>query len=173
VRRPRDLLVPVAELRRRPGNRTEVDLEVPAGGLATSSASVPAEAVARVHLVLESQSDGVTVAGRVGVPWEGACRRCLDPCGGDLEVEVAEVFSDHPDGLDLLPFSGDAVDLTAAVTEAIVLGLPLAPLCRSDCPGPEPAAFPVAVESDAPAERRDPRWAALDELRFDPGEPGG
>ncbi len=167
------VLVPVAELRRRPGNRSQVDLEVPAGGLSTSSASTPEGVEAQVHLHLESQSDGVTVTGTVVVPWEGWCRRCLGACGGDLEAEFAEVFSTHPDGVDLLPFDGDAVDLTDAVHEAIVLGLPLAPLCRQDCPGPEPGAFPVSVESGDASDRRDPRWAALDELRFDPGEEGG
>jgi uncharacterized protein len=62
------------------------------------------------------------------------------------------------------------VDLEPVVRDAALLNLPLAPLCRPDCAGPVPDALPVVVEGegddDAPA--RDPRWAALDELRLDP-----
>jgi len=169
VRPARDrIVVPVAELRRRPGNRMVLERDVPIGDLATSSAAVPSGVSATLTATLESLSDGVTVVGRIHVPWEGSCRRCLDPCVGELDVDFSEVFSDHPDGGDLLAFSGDAVDLTDAVREAVVLGLPLAPLCREDCAGPEPSAFPVAVESEGAVATRDPRWAALDALRFDP-----
>jgi len=167
------LRIPVAELRRRPGNRSTVERTVPIGGLAVGTASTPADAMADVRLDLESQHDGVTVRGRVRAPWIGECRRCLEPTGGELEAEFAEVFSDHPDGAELLAFDGDAVDLTDSVRDAVVLGLPLAPLCRSDCSGPEPGAFPVRVEGTADPGRVDPRWAALDELRFDPDSPDG
>ena len=61
--------------------------------------------------------------------------------------------------------------------EAVLLALPLAPLCGEDCLGPAPDRFPAVVE-DGEAGRarrraRDgaletastmPRWAALDEL---------
>jgi len=59
------------------------------------------------------------------------------------------------------------------IREALVLSLPVAPLCSEDCVGPAPESFPagtannpVAAESDAePAG--DPRWAALDGLTFE------
>lgn len=165
--RPETLRIPVAELRRRPGNRSTVDRTVPVGGLGVGSATTPVGAEAQVVLHLESQSDGVTVQGEVRAPWTGECRRCLEATGGELVAEIAEVFSDHPDGAELLAFDGDAVDLSETVRDAVVLALPLAPLCRSDCPGPEPESFPVRVEGESGGERSDPRWAALDELRFD------
>ena len=62
---------------------------------------------------------------------------------------------------------GDSIDLGPAVHDAVVLALPLAPLCRPDCPGPDPDNFPV-VTADEPLEKPvDPRWAALAELDFD------
>ena len=167
------LRIGVAELRRRPGNRMHVEREVPMGDVGISTAATPPGAEALVDAVLESQSTGVTVAGTVTVPWVGPCRRCLEPTGGELVAEFGEVFSDRPDGADLLAFDGDAVDLTQSVRDAVVLGLPLAPLCREDCPGPEPEAFPVAREGDGTERPVDPRWAALDQLRFDPGTEDG
>jgi uncharacterized protein len=71
------------------------------------------------------------------------------------------------------------------VRDAALLVLPLAPLCRDDCLGPAPDEFPALVEDAAevtvyhgeaaPDEdevddgdgARDPRWAALDQLKFD------
>ena len=50
--------------------------------------------------------------------------------------------------------------------DTALLALPLAPLCSADCAGPAPEAFPV-VPPDEGGPVRDPRWAALDELRFD------
>jgi uncharacterized protein len=51
--------------------------------------------------------------------------------------------------------------------ETALLNLPLAPLCRDDCRGPAPEAFPALPAEDVPAGEapRDPRWAALDVLR--------
>jgi uncharacterized protein len=51
------------------------------------------------------------------------------------------------------------------VREALALALPLAPVCREDCPGPDPEANPVVTDDEAPAG--DPRWSALDALRFE------
>ena len=67
----------------------------------------------------------------------------------------------------------DELDLGPMLVEQATLALPLAPLCDSDCPGPAPDSFPASLASEAEgspddeADRRDPRWAALDELTFD------
>lgn len=161
------LRIGVAELRRRPGNRRRLQRSLPVGGLATSTAGVPTDAVAELDVVLEALSDGVTVNGVVRFPWEGPCRRCLEETGAVAEAGIHEVFKDRPEGGDLLALDGDSLDLGPVVRDAVVLALPLAPLCREDCPGPDPEHFPVhtAEAADRPA---DPRWAALAELRFDP-----
>jgi uncharacterized protein len=54
--------------------------------------------------------------------------------------------------------------------DAALLGLPLAPLCREDCAGPDPDRYPTVTEEEleaaaATAEKPpDPRWAALGDL---------
>ncbi len=161
------LRVGVAELRRRPGNRVHLERDVAVGGLAVTTAAVPDGGVAHLDAVLESLSDGITLSGEVSFPWEGPCRRCLEPTGGELSVPVREVFKDVPEGGDLLALDGDAVELGPVVRDAVVLALPLAPLCSEDCPGPDPEHFPV-TSADPERAPADPRWAALAELRFDP-----
>ena len=52
------------------------------------------------------------------------------------------------------------------VRDAVLLALPLAPLCADACAGPAPDEFPtgpVATEE----QPVDPRWAALTQLEFD------
>ena len=85
-------------------------------------------------------------------------------------VELREVFSDSPVDDDLLSIDGDVIDLEPVVRDAAVLALPVAPLCGEDCLGPDPDHFPVGT-GDGAERAVDPRWSALDELRFDPGAP--
>jgi uncharacterized protein len=166
------LRIGVSEVRRRPGNRQHVERPVQLGELAISTSSVPPPGEAQLDVVMESLSDGVTVHGVVRVPWVGACRRCLEMTSGVADAEITEVFKDRPeDAEETHPIEGDAVDLGPAVHDAAVLALPLAPLCREDCPGPDPDAFPVQTPSDAAEAPADPRWAALSELRFDSDAP--
>lgn len=162
-----NLRINVSELRRRPGNRRRIERAVPLGGLEISTSAVPVGADGDLDVVLESLSDGVTVNGSVTFPWEGPCRRCLEDTSGTVEADIHEIFSEKTEGGDLLALDGDTLDLGPVVRDAVVLALPLAPLCREDCPGPAPDEFPVipAGEGVPPA---DPRWAALSELRFDP-----
>lgn len=162
-----ELRIGVADLRRRPGNRRHVQRTVPVGHVVVTTASVPPPGEAELDVVMESLSDGVTVTGVLRVPWTGECRRCLEPTAGVVEAEIAEVFKDRPDEGETHAIGHDAVDLGPVVHDAAVLALPLAPLCRPDCPGPDPSGFPVQTASGETAPPADPRWAALSELRFD------
>lgn len=169
--RARELHVGVAEMRRRPGNRVLLQRSIPFGGLEISTARVPDGADAELELTMEALSDGVIVVGVVRVPWEGECRRCLEMTSGVVVAEVAEIFKDRAEDGEILPIVSDTIDLGQAVHDAAILALPLAPLCRIDCVGPEPAEFPVLISDTAGAAPQDPRWAALAELRFDSDPP--
>jgi uncharacterized protein len=170
---PRPFRIGVAELLRRPGSRRDVHVVAPLPSLAMSSSRVPEHAEISVDVVLESIADGVlTVTGVVRAPWTGECRRCLQPVEGTMEASVRELYAREPLDEETYPLDGDHVDLGAMAHDAVLLNLPLAPLCRPDCSGPDPDAYPVEAESDeagggdTPTAPRDPRWAALDELRF-------
>jgi uncharacterized protein len=123
--------------------------------------------------VLEAIESAITLTGTLTVPWAGECRRCLDEVTGVEDIEVREVFETRPTPGETYPIQGDDVDLEPVIRDAVLLELPLAPLCGPDCRGPAPEAFPAlpadaAIEGDgdAPDEpARDPRWAALDVLR--------
>lgn len=158
-------LINTVELRRSVGNQREFAETVAIDDLALPSVRVRAGSELRVELLLETLSGGVAVTGTVSGTWQGECRRCLDPVDGVLVVEIAEVYEDHPTEGETYPISGDHLDLEPMVRELTLLGLPIDALCRTDCVGPLPDEFPVAVAEDDVLPPSDPRWAALDALR--------
>jgi len=167
------LRIGVMELRRRPGTQRDVHVATSLPGLHITGAQVPDDAELLIDATLESvEGSAVTVRGTVTVPWTAECRRCLDEIAGVVTVDLREVFEVHPVDGETYPIEGDEVDLEPVVRDAALLHLPLAPLCRPDCAGPVPDAFPASVEGDESVDtgepERDPRWAALDELRLDP-----
>lgn len=167
----RPFVVAIAEQRRTPGRVRPVTVVGALPGIAVSDAEVPEGAEVQADLALEILVDGhLTATGTVRAPWTGRCRRCLQDVGGDLDLEVREVFEPDPaEDAETYPLGADRVDLEPMLRDALVLALPLAPLCRDDCEGPDPAQHPVTVapEDDEGATGTDPRWAALGELRFD------
>jgi uncharacterized protein len=163
-------VVGVAAERRNPGVQRRLHVAGPLPGLGTSAAAVPDDADVAADLAVEAMTDGrITATGTVRAPWTAECRRCLEPVDGELEVAVQEVFEDHPaEDAETYRLDGDHLDLEPMLRDAVLLALPLAPLCRDDCAGPAPESIPVVVGdepvSDPPA---DPRWAALEQLKFD------
>ena len=178
----RPLVVGVTDIRRQPGTRRHVQREVVVPGLGISSARVPDGAEIGIDLQLEALSNGLVATGTLTVPWEGECRRCLRAVRSETVAEIREVFEPRPVEGETYPLADDTVDLEPMVRDAVLLTLPLAPLCSTDCMGPAPDVFPAMVEGDDPVDDgnrkaseppADPRWAGLDALRFDsPGDDG-
>lgn len=169
-------LVGVARLRREAPATMRVAFEAPFDADHEFAPRGPAEtdvfpeAVVSVDLTLQSYAGGIAASGVVAAPWHGVCRRCGAPVLGMSVVEVAERFVEDPapEDEDAYPIVGDEIDLAPLAHDAILLDLPLAPLCRADCAGLCPTCGADRNEEacDCRAER-DPRWAMLDGLRFD------
>lgn len=87
----------------------------------------------RARLVLEGTSGGIVARGRVEVVARLACRRCLAEWVEPLEVDVLEVLGTDPESEYRL--HGDQADLDPPLRDAVLLALPLRPLCRPDCLG--------------------------------------
>lgn len=169
ARRSRAFRVQVAALRKAAGiTRHEVRQGV-IDDLASISVSVPEGQPVTTDLTLCSYPGGITATGTVSAPWVGECRRCGGPARGVVVADVHERFA--PGGgsardEDAYPLDGDELDLEPLARDAVLLDLPLAPLCMPDCLGLCPQCgtnWNVAPCACRPAG--DPRWAALDVLR--------
>jgi len=159
--------VPVADLLKRVGAQRAVQLAAVAGeALGAGAATVPADAVVDVDVVLERVPEGVVARGRVHAPWQADCSRCVAPTSGDVTVHIDELFERDPVPGETYPLGDDAVDLEPLVRDAVVLELPGAPLCRPDCAGLCPICGGDRNETpcDCHTEEVDPRWAALRQL---------
>jgi uncharacterized protein len=172
-------LVPITSLRRSLGNRRHELRSGPIDELRVADSRVPSGAEASADLTLDSVDGGIEVAGTVLAPWEGECRRCLKPVSGTVGAEVREVYRPRPPGEppdqdeETYPLSGELLDLRPLVRDAILLELPIAPLCGEDCEGLCPTCGADLNDGPCgcPPPSGDPRWAALDVLR--PTEPSG
>ncbi len=136
---------------------------------------VPAGEPVELDIRLESVTEGVYVSGTVSAPLAGVCSRCLDELSDEITVDLSELFA-YPDSVtdettdsDELPrVVEEQIDVEQTGRDAIVLALPLAPLCRPDCPGlcPECGEKRVDLGPDHGHEILDSRWAALRERQF-------
>jgi uncharacterized protein len=140
--------------------------------LGLETIGVPAGSPVELTVRLESATEGVYVSGAAHAALEGECARCLDPLTEVLDVEIGELFvypnttTDETTEADELPrVVDDYLDVEQTVRDALVLMLPLAPLCRDDCPGlcPDCGEKRADLEPDHGHETLDPRWAALRE----------
>ncbi|WP_436795417.1 YceD family protein [Actinospongicola halichondriae] len=168
----RPLVVRVGDLLREPGSRRDIDVETDVPDHATTAARTIPGTPLTVRGQVMAMSGGVEITGDLGFDWYGECRRCLDEIHGHVDVSFREVAQREPIDDEVLPIEGDLLDLEPLVRELILSGLPLAPLCREDCIGPDPERFPTTTEAEVEAEAAaaepapDPRWAALSELDF-------
>ncbi len=173
-RTTRHLLINVVELRRRLGERMDVELDVILPPLEVLGSRLVDDEPVVGSVTIDSIERGVSMLGSVRFAWIGECRRCLDDVGGVMDSQIDEIYQVHaPEDSDIIDFDGEEVDLLPLVRDAVLIGLPLAPLCRDDCAGPDPERYP-AISADAWERQQaaaaaaepvpDPRWAALGDI---------
>ncbi len=135
-------------------------------------------ATVELDLRLEAVMEGVLVTGTARAPLTGECVRCLEPLGRELEAEFHEMYpdadnrsrtaetGDDAEEEDTLLLEDDLFDLEPVLRDAVVLSLPLQPVCQEDCPGlcPECGARLADDPDHHHQEAVDIRWVALQGL---------
>lgn len=161
------------DLPRRAGEMKEyhlaLDVESPIG---IDVIAVPA-GILNLDLRLESVAEGILATGEFDVVAKGECIRCLDPIELELNRNFQELYAyeANPDEEqeDQLLMDGDVMDLEAPIRDAIVLALPINPLCDEECEGlcPECGQKWAELPADHAHEQLDARWSALKGLLED------
>ncbi len=120
----------------------------------------------------------VVVHGALDASLKVPCARCLEPVDVEIhadisvlyvpgeKVKAAEATGEVEYTLedaeaDTLPYDGETVVLDDLIRDELLLGVPMIPLCRDDCPGMSPA---PGSDASAPSEKKDiidPRLAPL------------
>ncbi len=183
------LVLDTRELGRRAGSMNQVSLTVPApAGMGIMSIGVPEGSGIEMDLRLESVVEGVLVTGTALVQLAGECSRCLDPITDELDVDLQELYRyettdahGRPTGAieqdvddDDQYMFGDFLDLEPVLRDAVVIELPLAPVCRDDCLGLcSECGYRLDDDPNHSHDVIDPRWAALGTLGLaEPGSTG-
>jgi uncharacterized protein len=149
--------------------------------------AIPAGQVIRVIGRVESVVEGILVSADIEAEAVGECVRCLEQVRQPIATRIQELYVHQPegrrgrgtvapefdgdDGDDLLRMDGDLLSLEESIRDAIVLELPLRPLCAPDCAGL--CSECGARLADAPGHRHesvDPRWEALKGLAGPEGD---
>ena len=165
--------VTVADLLHRPGARRHERITGTLEPMRVVDTKVATNAPVTVDATLEWVSEGILATGTVEAPWTAECRRCLTDVHGTVETKFQELFEPQPREGESYLLHGDRIDLAPLAREALLLGLPLAPLCLEACRGlcPTCGADLNTSPCDCPPADRDPRWAALEGLFDEPLPP--
>lgn len=174
--------VPLTHLQRRPGNMWEADLLFKApSDMGVALAQVDPDSYLDAEVRLESVLDGVLASVTVDYSVNAECARCLEPLEWQESCELVELFlypetdsrgreihgaeaeSIEGDSESVTRFvQNDSVDLEEVIRDAIVLDLPLKPLCDPHCEGLCPTCGEKRELGDHDHIETDPRWAALE-----------
>jgi uncharacterized protein len=162
------LRIPLAAALRHPGNSRPVTTAVTLAGLGNGASEMARETPLELDLELERIAEGIVVRGELTTTWTAACSRCLEPVTGDLAVHVDELFETAPLEGETYLLEEDVIDLEPMVRDALLLELPLVPLCRAECAGlcPSCGANHNVATCDCVTDEPDPRWAALRSLEI-------
>lgn len=161
------LLINIAELLRHAGTIRNVDRQVEAVDFDFSDDRIVAGSKVDVGLTLEALTDSIVVHGTLQADWRGECRRCLRPLAGRSIVEVQELYQKVISDPDAYQITGEQLDLLAMIRENVLLSVPIAPLCRVDCPGlcSKCGVDLQSASCSCAGEVGDERWAVLDALK--------
>jgi len=165
----------VRSLRLRPGQEHHESLRLVLDPLVlggetyhTSPPETPAQ------LVVQRAATGDLFRMRLSTRLDGPCMRCLAPASISIDVDAQEYEAtdaalDEELGSEYV--ADGELDVGAWARDQVALGLPDQILCRPDCAGLCPiCGKDLNVEPHEHAEEAvDPRWAALERLRTEPG----
>lgn len=190
AQRKRAFLLNTHDLPRRAGEMKEYELDITAPErIGVPLIAVPEGDIIEVDARLESVTEGVLVTAEIYAVAKGECIRCLDPVEMVVEKTVRELYRYEPtndrgrkkrrededvdlEAEDELQMEGEVVDLELPIIDAIILDLPVNPLCSEDCLGlcQECGQKWAELPEDHAHEVIDARWAGLGKLDFGSSE---
>ncbi len=174
------------DLPRRAGEMKEYQLDVPAHArIGVPLIAVPEGDIIELDIRLESVTEGVLASADIYAVAHGECIRCLDPVEVVIDRKVQELYRYEPtnekgrkkrrddedvdlEGEEELQMEGDLMDLEIPVIDAIILTLPVNPLCSEDCLGlcPDCGEKWESLPEGHAHETIDARWSGLNGLDF-------
>jgi len=155
----------------------EAEVEVETDNLDYESDIVALRDLVKVRLTIQEIGEEFFCQGQMVAPVEEECARCLtlfkDELTNDISfiVKIGEEKSnlaadDEEENIIYLKPGEHVVDLRDLIREAIILALPIKPLCDPECKGlcPQCGANLNEETCDCKVEEYDNRWEGLKDL---------
>lgn len=157
----------------------EVDADFPSSELVVDSELLHLESPVGSHVVVSLRGDCVRVAGHLHCSLRMACCRCSKPVFQSVDKDFLVDYWPDPafregeelrltyDDLDVGFYHGHQFDLSAVISEQVVLEVPMKPVCRENCKGLcDQCGADLELEPcSCDRSRLDPRLAALVDFR--------
>ncbi len=155
--------------------RLRVEVDVPTDAGLWDDTDLTPRSPLEVRLDAQQAGPDVVVRGRVRGTFEQACRRCLEPVEVEVDEELGRLYRAADDlgeeeSEDVMPLPDTAeLDLSEAVREQALVGVPRYAYCRQDCKGLCPQCGTNWNESgcECTTDETDERWAPLRQLQSD------
>jgi uncharacterized protein len=174
------------ELPRRAGEMKEYELDIHAPArIGVPLIAVPEGDIIQADVRLESVTEGVLLSAEIYAVAVGECIRCLDELEVVIDRKIQELYRYEPtndkgrkkkrddEDLDLdiedeLQMEGDLLNLQTPIIDAIILTVPVNPLCSEECLGLCPGCGEkwATLPEDHAHEVIDARWLGLENLDF-------
>ena len=174
------------ELPRRAGELKEYELDIEAPTrIGVPLIAIPEGDVIEADHRLESVTEGVLLSAEIYAVAMGECIRCLDPVEVIVDRKIQELYRYEPtndkgrkkkrddEDIDLemedeLQMEGDLMNLEIPIIDAIILTLPVNPLCSEACLGlcPDCGEKWATLPEGHAHEVIDARWSGLENLDF-------
>jgi uncharacterized protein len=177
----------IHELPRRAGEMREYELDIDAPfRVGVPLIAVPEGDLIELDVRCESVTEGVLITADIFAIAIGECIRCLDPVELEIDRKVQELYRYQPtddkgkrarpkqgrkeeelegdlDEVDILYVEGDQANLEIPILDAIILSLPVNPLCDEECLGlcPDCGEKWLRLPEDHSHGAVDMRWAGL------------
>ncbi len=183
------------DLPRRAGEMREYELTIDKHeALGFEVLAIAQDEPIEIDLKIESVAEGVLATASVRTIASGECGRCLDPVEYDVDESFQELYEytedprqarkkdkhkkREPEELDdedeVRQMAGDVIDLDGPIRDAIILNLPINPLCDQDCQGlcQDCGQKWADLPQDHDHGATDIRWAGLESLKDRLGDLG-
>ncbi|MFM6963203.1 MAG: YceD family protein [Micrococcales bacterium] len=162
--------VNVHDLMHKPGQMREIELDIRlSASMGNGATEIPAGDLVELDLRLESVHEGILATAEVFAEAKAECSRCLEHVTHEVEVDFQELFTYSYVSEDEPVVVDESIDLEQAVLDAVVLNLPLQPICSEDCLGLCPDCG-VRLSDDPTHQHEakiDSRWNELKNLKED------
>jgi len=164
----------VKALKEKRGRQEHYDLNVYLPELDGDGDRISFAGPADIDIDLTNTGFCILLTGKIEVPVEMDCARCLTPFKCHVTTDIFETYYDKKKGPpktsdndeEYIPFTGDDINIEPEVIKAVLLAIPIRALCDPECKGLCPqCGSNLNIETcTCRQENIDPRMAKLKEL---------